>query len=310
MSDTAKIIALAKRFGGGIPETTEPHQHLVTDASGAAAWEDRTHYDSETVLYAESTYDPTVNNSHIVVLNGVGYTKSSRPTLHENSWLLLTVGEKQAYYEITGTTSNTFLDISHGIPAAIDIKRGSPGYKVTVTATTNQIAAGAIISITYGYPILKQLDEKFIPDTIARTADVPSIQTATVGQTIAVKAVDENGKPTEWEAVDAGGGSGGAGNLVITVKELDNSNSTINSANMTYAEIKAAIEAGTLENITVKFPEEDGILFASSVSVYVGDFGDGTPAINCLVTAHRYESPNVYYVHVFENNQIYAYEQD
>lgn len=35
---------------------------------------------------------------------------------------------------------------------------------------------------------------------------IPSVQTAQVGQTVVVKAVDENGKPTEWEAADAGGG--------------------------------------------------------------------------------------------------------
>lgn len=31
---------------------------------------------------------------------------------------------------------------------------------------------------------------------------IPVPASATVGQTIAVKSVDENGKPTEWEAVD------------------------------------------------------------------------------------------------------------
>lgn len=50
---------------------------------------------------------------------------------------------------------------------------------------------------------LKQLDEKFVPSTIARTSEViPVPIAAEAGQTIAVKAVDENGKPTEWEAVD------------------------------------------------------------------------------------------------------------
>lgn len=40
---------------------------------------------------------------------------------------------------------------------------------------------------------------------------IPVPSTAEVGQTIVVKAVDENGKPTEWEAVDmpsSGGASG------------------------------------------------------------------------------------------------------
>lgn len=36
---------------------------------------------------------------------------------------------------------------------------------------------------------------------------IPVPPTAEVGQTIVVKAVDENGKPTEWEAVDMAGGS-------------------------------------------------------------------------------------------------------
>jgi hypothetical protein len=43
---------------------------------------------------------------------------------------------------------------------------------------------------------IKQIEEKFIPDT------VPTIQSATVGQTIRVSAVDENGVPTAWEAFD------------------------------------------------------------------------------------------------------------
>ena len=87
---------------------------------------------------------------------------------------------------------------------------------------------------------LKQLDERYIPNTIARVSEIPepsnvyigeqepidenielwidptveNIQpiyppdTATIGQTIVVKSVDENGKPTEWEAADmASGGS-------------------------------------------------------------------------------------------------------
>lgn len=40
------------------------------------------------------------------------------------------------------------------------------------------------------------IEEKLVPTTI------PRIINASVGQTIVVKSVDENGKPTEWEAVD------------------------------------------------------------------------------------------------------------
>ena len=37
-------------------------------------------------------------------------------------------------------------------------------------------------------------------------SSLPIVNTATIGQTIRVAAVDENGQPTEWEAVDMAGG--------------------------------------------------------------------------------------------------------
>jgi hypothetical protein len=73
--------------------------------------------------------------------------------------------------------------------------------------------------------------EKIVPEVDDRTNDasndaflamraaenaVPSPQNANVGQTIAVKEVDENGKPTVWEAVDLPtGGSGGTWETII-----------------------------------------------------------------------------------------------
>lgn len=47
------------------------------------------------------------------------------------------------------------------------------------------------------------LDEKYLPDTIARVDKIISApQIAQIGQTIVVKEIDEDGKPIEWEAVD------------------------------------------------------------------------------------------------------------
>ena len=43
---------------------------------------------------------------------------------------------------------------------------------------------------------------------------IPAPATAAVGQTIRVSAVDENGQPTEWEAVDFAIGGGGGGSTV------------------------------------------------------------------------------------------------
>lgn len=57
-------------------------------------------------------------------------------------------------------------------------------------------------SFTYGSTTIHQLDEKFIPESIARkTATIPMPATASVGQYIVVSAVDESGKVTATEAV-------------------------------------------------------------------------------------------------------------
>lgn len=63
---------------------------------------------------------------------------------------------------------------------------------------------GYISKLTYGSVAVHQLDEKFIPDSIARTAStLPMPATATVGQFIMVSSIDENGVVTATEAVDA-----------------------------------------------------------------------------------------------------------
>lgn len=51
-----------------------------------------------------------------------------------------------------------------------------------------------------------------VQQEISGKIDAP--QTATVGQVLAVKAVDASGKPTEWETVEKGGGSGDADSLL------------------------------------------------------------------------------------------------
>ena len=71
--------------------------------------------------------------------------------------------------------------------------------------TTSTIDMHAVV-ISGGGITIKTLDEKYIPDTIVRVSDISGLtnlsSTAQVGQTLIVKAIDENGKPTEWECVD------------------------------------------------------------------------------------------------------------
>lgn len=78
-----------------------------------------------------------------------------------------------------------------------------------ITRQEKFLAKAAGQDVTTPKPITRV--EKFLQNLIdhiasigsnGSTGSVPSIATASVGQTIVVKAVDDAGKPTEWEAVD------------------------------------------------------------------------------------------------------------
>lgn len=61
------------------------------------------------------------------------------------------------------------------------------------------------LTYLYGEEDIRPLHQKYIPASIARTADViTSPASAAIGQTLVVKAVDSNGKPTQWETANAG----------------------------------------------------------------------------------------------------------
>lgn len=62
---------------------------------------------------------------------------------------------------------------------------------------------GALILCADPTKDMQAATKKYVDDNAAASADKTlGISTATVGQTIKVKAVDDDGKPTEWEAVD------------------------------------------------------------------------------------------------------------
>lgn len=92
---------------------------------------------------------------------------------------------------------------------------------------------------------------------------VPVPETAQVGQTIAVKAVDENGKPVEWEATNfsASGGSGCIASdiapedtSVLWIDTADNSDDTLQDAvNIALAQAK---ESGEFKGDPGKTPEK------------------------------------------------------
>lgn len=59
-------------------------------------------------------------------------------------------------------------------------------------------------------PNISYVENKINEITYGKIGAIPVPSTATVGQTIVVKSVNENGKPTAWEAVDMQSGPAGA----------------------------------------------------------------------------------------------------
>jgi len=113
---------------------------------------------------------------------------------------------------------------------------------------------------------------------------IPVPQTATVGQTIVVKTVDESGKPTEWEAVDAA--SGGYKTIEITMVD------GVCTANITFEELAEAWDSRTLLSGTLFDYKETSTVFSRmrSISAY-GDtftmsFVDGI-GTNTIITMSR-----------------------
>lgn len=87
---------------------------------------------------------------------------------------------------------------------------------------------------------------------------VPVPMAAEVGQVVAVKAVDENGKPTEWEAVDMGGGY----DMVLVTSngnvELNNGISTLSIESGTCENLAAACGACRMPHIALKYVMDGG----------------------------------------------------
>ena len=143
------------------------------------------------------------------ILDFVGYDKGMSPTVRYqvdriNKTYTSSVLIPAKSYWGTAETGHILSINNNGYiaPSALPIEniaRKDYVDKKTVTDTTLTVE-GAIA------------DAKAVGDKLAEK--IPAPATASVGQTIKVSAVDENGKPTAWEAVDfpEGGGSSGGEN--------------------------------------------------------------------------------------------------
>lgn len=91
-----------------------------------------------------------------------------------------------------------------------------------IVNAANEEGLGTHTVSIYAKRKLQTLPDKYIPTT------VPVIQTATPGQTIVVKSVDSDGKPTEWEVTDLPDSSQNGDELELVVNlEISESVKTI-----------------------------------------------------------------------------------
>lgn len=101
------------------------------------------------------------------------------------------------------------ITLTNGKKQTLVILNGEQG-KSGVYVGTGEMPDGYNIQIDpsgEAVALLTEAEKQEIADKVLD--EIPTVETAEVGQTIVVKAIDGNGKPTEWEAADfpSGGGS-------------------------------------------------------------------------------------------------------
>ena len=149
--------------------------------------------------------------------------------------------------------------------------KGDPG--PTYTAGTNiTISADNVISATGG----------------SGGTDISlGLTSAAVGQTIKVKAIDESGKPTEWEAADMPSGGGETWEKVSDVSLTQDVSSYILASFGSYRKIKIMMERGTYvsglsKNVWVRISLPDGNYFYT-VGYFTSEYGYSKWEINAEV---------------------------
>lgn len=255
----------------GLPEGAGAYQQLVTDGEGKAVWEEKAFYSIEETeqtiptmqvsteyISAANTYagtitppgefKPFVAGCEYTVLFGfsVGFCNFRATAYMDDA-----VG--QIRLKVDNLSDNSpyggYFCISH--PA-----ENATGYSLEHSM---RLENDFTLGVSRKHNVIAHIDPKYLPTT------VPVIQSASVGQTIVVKAVDEDGKPTEWEAVD-------------TAKKFyfyTNPNWREFTTNVKYEELLAEINTGNMPTVIVKETEEGSHVgyFAFTTISAVNDTG-------------------------------------
>lgn len=179
---------------------------LIESASNSEVFAIRVTKGEDNKYSADKTfdeiYDAYINNREIFVKYNDGSYDAVYPLNFYNSTSAITAFVFEYHSVINTRVFRRKFTISNSNFVSFNEVEFSQDRIATVNTnstltTTNKTLVGAI----------NEMNEKVHQESEA----IPAPATATVGQTIAVKAIDENGKPTEWEAVDFTGGGGADG---------------------------------------------------------------------------------------------------
>lgn len=220
-----------------VSDITGGHRITITDANGTKTFDvmdgaDGTSVSVESVTESsEDGGDNTLtftDGKTMIVKNGnkgsdgVGIeTVITSKSPNEN-------GEIEIAFKLTDGQTHQFA-----------VKYGKDGSDAEVTSEN--------ITSALGYTPANAETVSQLSEAMADKVTSPSV--AEVGQVIAVKAVDENGKPTEWEAIDPPQGGGGASSWNdLTDKPFEEKKSYTDTltVQMTAEEINNAVESGQL----------------------------------------------------------------
>lgn len=183
----------AENIPEGLPEGAVANYQLVTDAYGEAKWTPMLCYKEDTSMqfFVETiNFEGNEANSpsNFVLVPGKQYRVSFDDVLYD----CIAMDYPDAELVAIGNMTLVGMEGGNGEPFMIydvyDTVDQSPVIFVESGNTEHTMWVGPLEEIYH------QLSEEYIPTTI------PRVEAASVGQLVAVKAVDENGKPAEWEA--------------------------------------------------------------------------------------------------------------
>lgn len=136
------------------------------------------------------------------------------------------------------------------------------GYHTTITFAETYCSSVKAYVRDPVYVVIRESGElKYITDTEFKEADI--VRTASPGQTIVVKSVDDTGRPTEWEAVDM------PKDFVVTVFADDSGNP---SADRTFDEVLSAHKDGKDVVLKSDFEGDTTIYRLSEIAATVAIF--------------------------------------